>query len=147
MYWFVLLLLVAGVALGFTIRTDKTVSAPALIDVHRRTFVALVPSAAPFNVRSGQRVRLVEVGASAGPGLAARALRAEVATAPDARRAGFDSVAEPAILVTGELASPAIDAAPLPSPLRTQAQAVVVVGSEPVAEVLVRGLQQMSGQS
>jgi hypothetical protein len=147
MYWFVLVLVVAGVAVGFTVRTDKSVSGPALIDVQKRTFVALVSSAAPSNVRSGQRVRLVEVGASAGPGLAGRALRAEVANAPDARRAGFDSPAEPAILVTGELASPAVDVASLPSPLRTQGQVVVVVGSEPVAEVLVRGLQQMFGQS
>ena len=101
-YWLVLALLLAGVIVTATAHTSETTSGPALVDMHERAFVALVPSAASPDLQPGQTVRL-DVQGLEGPPLAARALKAEVADQAAIRRAGFASSSQPAVLVTGVL--------------------------------------------
>jgi hypothetical protein len=136
-YWLVLALLVAGVMVTATAHTSETTSGPALIDVQERTFVALVPGAATPDLRPGQIVRL-EVQGRAGPPLAARALKAEVADQAAVRRAGFPSSSQPAVLVTGVLA-PHADVASLPSSPRQEGRAVVVLRSKRILDLFGKG--------
>jgi hypothetical protein len=136
-YWLVLALLLAGVMVTATAHTSETTSGPALIDVHERTFVALVPGAASPDLQPGQIVRL-DVQGRAGPPLAARALKAEVADQAAIRRAGFPSSSQPAVLVTGVLA-PHADVASLPSSPRQEGRAVVVLRSKRILDLFRKG--------
>ncbi len=142
-YWLVLALLVAGVLVTVTAHTSETTSGPALIDVHERTFVALVPGAASADLQHGQTVRL-DVPGLAGPPLTARVRKAEVADQAAIRRAGFPSSSQPAVLVTGVLA-PHADVASLPSS-RQEGRAVVVLRSQTILDLFLRQLQGTLGK-
>lgn len=142
-YWIVLALIVAGVFVTATAQTSETTSGPALIDVGKRTFVALVPDAAAADVQPGQLVRLDLPGLD-GPPLAAATVKAEVADLAGIRRAGFPSSSEPAVLVTGVLA-PKADVASLPSGPRQEGQAVVVLGSRKLLDLFLGQLQGTLG--
>lgn len=146
-YWLVLALLVAGVIVTVTARTSETTSGPALIDVRERTFVALVPGAASPDLQPGQTVRL-EVQGQEGAPLAGRALTAEVADQAAIHRAGFPSSSQPAVLVTGVLASPAEVASlpSLPSSPRQQGRAVVVLRDQRIVDLFLRQLQGTLGK-
>src|SRR5215217_3641486 len=136
-YWLVLALLVAGVMVTATAHTSETTSGPALIDVHERTFVALIPGAASPDLQPGQIVRL-DVQGRAGPPLPARALKAEVADQAAIRRAGFPSSSQPAVLVTGVLRRQADVGASLSSP-RPEGQAFVVLRSRRILDLFQKG--------
>jgi hypothetical protein len=138
-YWVVLALIVAGVVVAATVRTSETTAGSALINLQKRTFVALVPNAASPALHRGQRVRLRVDGSDKGT-LAARVLTAEVADQARARRAGFDS-SQPAVLVSGVLA-PGADVTSLPSSPRQEGRAVVVLRSQRMLNLFVR---QLSG--
>ena len=142
-YWLVLVLLVAAGIVTATASTSETTSGPALVDVHDRTFVALVPSAASADLRPGQTVRL-DVQGPEGPPLTARVSQAEVADQSDIRAAGFPASAQPAVLVRGALASPAAVGA-LPSEPRLEGRAVVVLRTERVLDLVVRQLHGTLG--
>jgi len=143
LYWIVLALLVAGVVFAATARTSETTSGPALINVQAQTFVALVPDAASPDLQRGQLVRL-QVDGPGGRPLTARVLRAEVADQAGIRRAGFASSSQPATLVTGVLA-PQADVASLPSSLRHEGRAVVVLGSPRILNLFLRQLRGTLG--
>jgi hypothetical protein len=143
-YWLVLALLMAGVIVTVTAHTSETTSGPALIDVQERTFVALVPGAASPDLQPGQTVHL-DVQGLAGPPLAARALKAEVADQAAIRRAGFPSSSQPAVLVTGVL-GPHVDAGTLPSSPRHEGRAVVVLRSQRILDLFLRQLQGTLGK-
>jgi hypothetical protein len=142
-YWLVLALLVAAGILTATASTSETTSGPALIDVHERTFVALLPGAASADLRPGQTVRLDAQGL-VGPPLTARVREAEVADQSDIRKAGFPASAQPAVLVTGILASRADVAAPPSSP-RQEGRAVIVLRTETVLDLFLRQLRGTLG--
>jgi hypothetical protein len=142
-YWLVLALLVAAGILTATASTSETTSGPALIDVHERTFVALLPGAASADLRPGQTVRLDAQGL-VGPPLTARVREAEVADQSDIRKAGFPASAQPAVLVTGVLASHA-DVGSLPSQ-RQEGRAVVVLRTESVLDLFLRQLHGTLGE-
>jgi hypothetical protein len=142
-YWLVLALLVAGVIVTATAHTSETTSGPALIDVQERTFVALVPGAASPDLQPGQTVRL-DVQGLAGPPLAARALKAEVADQAAIRRAGFPS-SQPAVLVRGVL-MPHADVGASPSSPRHEGRAVVVLRSQRILDLLLRQLRGTLGK-
>jgi hypothetical protein len=74
----------------------------------------------------------------AGPPLAARALKAEVADQAAIRRAGFPSSSQPAVLVTGVLA-PHADVTSLPSSLQQEGRAVVILRSKRILDLLRKG--------
>jgi hypothetical protein len=143
-YWLVLALLVAGVIVTATAHTSETTSGPALIDVQKRTFVALVPGAASLDLQPGQTVRL-DVQGLQGPPFAARALKAEVADQAAIRRAGFASSSQPAVLVTGVL-GPHADVGALPSSPRHEGQAVVVLRSQRILDLFLRQLRGTLGR-
>ena len=143
-YWLVLALLVAGVIVTATAHTSETTSGPALIDVQERTFVALVPGAASPDLQPGQTVRL-DVQGLEGPPLAARALKAEVADQAAIRRAGFPSSSQPAVLVTGVL-GPHADVGALPSRLRHEGRAVVVLRAQRILDLFLRQLRGTLGK-
>jgi hypothetical protein len=134
-YWLVLALLVAGVVVTATAHTSETTSGPALINVHERTFVALVPGAASPDLQPGQTVRL-DVHGLDGPPLAAQVVKAEVADEAAIRRAGFASSSQPAVLVTGVLA-PHAEVRALPSSPRGEGQAVVVLRSQRILDLFL----------
>ena len=135
-YWLVLALLVAGVLVTAMAHTSETTSGPALIDVHGRTFVALIPGAAAPDLQPGQTVRL-DVQGRDGPPLAARALNVEVADPAAIRRAGFPSSSQPAVLVTGVLA-PDTDMASVPSSPPPEGRAVVTLRSQRILDLFFR---------
>src|SRR3954453_22773841 len=58
LYWVVLALLAAGLALSFLVRLDQTASGPTLVDPQHRTFVAVLPADASSAVQAGRRLRL-----------------------------------------------------------------------------------------
>jgi hypothetical protein len=137
-YWLVLALLGAGMIITAAAHTSETTSGPALIDVHERTFVALVPGAASPDLQPGQTVSL-DVQGLEGPPLDARTLRADVADQTAIRQAGFPSSAQPAVLVTGVLA-PHADVAAVPSSPRHEGRAVIVLRSQRILDLLLRQL-------
>jgi hypothetical protein len=142
-YWIVLALVVAGAVVTTTVRTSKTTSGPTLINVHERTFAALVPDAASPDLHRGQVVRL-ELPGEKRPALAARVLRSAVADQAGLRRAGFASSSQPGVLVTGVLEGRA-DLASLPSSPRER-RAVVVLGSQRLLDLFVGQLRGMLGK-
>jgi hypothetical protein len=144
MYWLVLLLLTGGVIITATAHTSETTSGPALIDVHDRTFVALVPDAASPHLHPGQTVHL-DVQGLKGSSLAARVLQAEVADQTAIGGAGFPSSSQPAVLVTGVLA-PDADVGALPSSTRHEGRAVVVLRSQRILDLFLRQLQGTLGK-
>jgi hypothetical protein len=143
LYWIVLSLVVAGVVFTATARTSETTSGPALINVQKRTFVALVPDASP-DLRRGQLVRL-EVDGTEGRRLAARVLRAEIADRAGVSRAGFASFAQSGMLVTGLLERHA-DVASLPSSRRPEGRAVVILRSQRILDLFLRQVRGMLGR-
>jgi hypothetical protein len=143
-YWLVLALLVTAGIVTATASVSETTSGPALIDVHERTFVALVPGPASADLRPGQTVRL-DARALAGPPLPARVREAEVADQSDIRKAGFPASAQPAVLVTGVLASHADVGALLSSP-RKDGRAVIVHRTETVLDLFLRQLDGTLGE-
>jgi hypothetical protein len=144
LYWIVLALLAAGVAVAATARTFETTTGPTLINVQERTFVALVPAAASPDLQRGQLVRL-QVNGPEGRPLAGQVLRAEVADQAGVRRAGFTSSSQPGTLVTGVLAPDASVASLPPSP-RPEGRAVVVLRSQSILDLLqLRGVLGSGG--
>lgn len=144
LYWIVLALLAAGVAVAATVRTSETTTGPALINVQERTFVALVPAAASPDLQRGQLVRL-QVDGPEGRPLAGQVLRAGVADKAGVRRAGFTSSSQPGMLVTGVLAPDASVASLPPSP-RPEGRAVVVLRSQSILDLLqLRGVLGSGG--
>jgi hypothetical protein len=141
LYWIVLALLAAGVIVTATARTSETTSGPALINVHDRTFAALLPDAAFPDLRRGQLVHLQVNGRE----LTARVLRDEVADSAGVRRAGFGSSSQPGTLVAGVFA-PDADVASLPSPPRHEGRAVVVLRSQTMLDLFLRQLRGTLGE-
>jgi hypothetical protein len=144
LYWIVLALVAAGVAVTATARTSETTSGPALFNAPERTFLVLVPGAAAPELRPGQPVRL-QLNGSKGEPLAARVLTAEVADQAGIRRAGFASSSQPAVLVTGVLAADA-DVASLPSSPRQEGRAVVVLRTERIVNLFLQQLRGTLGE-
>jgi hypothetical protein len=141
LFWIVLALLAAGVVVTATARTSETTSGPTLINVHDRTFAALVPDAAAPDLRRGQLVHLEVDGRE----LTARVLRFDVADSAGVRQAGFGSSSQPRTLVTGILA-PDADVASLPSPARHEGRAIVVLRSQSILDVFLRQLRGALGE-
>jgi hypothetical protein len=142
-YWIMLALLLAGVAFTATAHTSVTTAGSALVDVHDRTFVALVPDASSPDLKPGQLVQLNVQGMTGRP-LAGRTLTTAVADQSAIRQAGFASSSQPAVLVTGVLA-PDADVASLPPSPRHEGRAVVVLSSQRILDMFLRQLRGALG--
>ncbi len=141
LYWIVLALMIAGLALAFSARFDESISGPALINTQERVFAAVLPESVNSGLPSGRPLRLEVDGLSGRRRIAARALHVQVAAEADVERAGFHSFPQPAMLVTGVLNADAADLTVLPAAPRLPGRAVVVLRSERVLSVLLRGLE------
>jgi hypothetical protein len=73
--------------------------------------------------------------------LAAQVDRVDAADDAEVRTAGFDSFSQPAVLVSGALTPGGDDLAALPSSPRVRGRAVIVLQSERVLTVLLRGVR------
>lgn len=57
-YWAVLVLVGGGLVLGFTLRASRTASGPAVVDLHRGTFAAVLPDASAAAAQPGRLVHI-----------------------------------------------------------------------------------------
>jgi hypothetical protein len=146
LYWIVLVLLVAGLALMFFVRMDRSTSGPALVNPQTRTFVAVLPAVANSDLQSGHPLQLEVVGRSRRLAVAAWTLHTEEANDAQVHRAGFGSFPQPAILVSGALASDGAEPAATPTSPRLTGRAVVVLSSKPVFSLFLHGFGGASGE-
>jgi hypothetical protein len=144
MYGLVLVLGVVAVAIGWAVRADVTTSGPALLDARAGTFTALVPVAAGPEIRGGQPARLRLADATAGT-VAAEVRDARVIDGDGARRAGFASMTESAVLVSGVLAG-GPDVGVPPSSGGQEARAEIVLRSDRFIDLLLDGVAALFGR-
>jgi hypothetical protein len=145
LYWVVLALVAAGVALTFVVPIERTTSGPALLDPQDRTFVAALPADAGSDLSTGRPVRLEVDGPAGRQDVTASVLQARPAENADARRAGFSTFPQPAVLVTGVLTPDAVvPTGSSPSP-RLPGRAVVLLGSTRAASLFLQGFQGGDG--
>jgi hypothetical protein len=137
-----LLLVLAGVASTWVIRTAETTAGPALVDGPPGTVTALLPAVvAPDLARSpGLTVALPD-----GRSVRLSGLRMQLADAAAIRAAGLAPLSQPAILVTGRLV-PGPAAASAEREPRLRAEVSAVLRSESLAQVLARQFGAMLGQ-
>jgi len=141
LYWIVLALVAAGLALTLLVRIEQTTSGPARVDPQPRTFVAVLPAAAGSDLHRGHPLRL-EVDAPAGPeSMAASVLEVRAAEDADVRRAGFETFRQPAVLVTGVLTPDAATPARTASSSGLAGRAVIELGSKRAFSVFLEGFE------
>jgi hypothetical protein len=139
LYWAVLALVAAGLALIFLVRIDQTTTGPALVDPQHQTFVAALPAAAGSDLAQGRPLRLEVDTPTGARSVAATAQRVDAAEDADVERAGFSSFPSPAVLVRGVLAPGTTGPPREPSSPRLRGRAVVALGSQQAFSLFVRG--------
>lgn len=138
-YRMMIILVAAGVAAMWVIRTDEGASGPAVIDGRTGAVAALLPAVTGPDLA---RSRGLTVTLPSGKSARVTGLHAQLASASSIRRAGLVPPAQPAILVTGQLTP---GAASDGQGARLRAEASVVLRSEPLAAVLARQFGAMLG--
>jgi hypothetical protein len=143
LYWVVLALAAAGVALILVVPIQRTTSGPALLNPQDRTFVAALPADAGSDLSAGLSVRLQVDGPTGRQEVAASVRDARAAEDADVRQAGFSSFPRPAVLVTGVLDrdAPALTG----TPPRLPGRAVVLLGSTRAASLFLQGFEGGEG--
>jgi hypothetical protein len=141
LYWVVLGLVAAGLALTLLVRIEQTTSGPARVDPQQRTFIAVLPAVVGSDLHRGRPLSL-EVDSPTGRQTVAASVD-QVRTAEDAdvRRAGFGAFPRPAVLVTGVLAPEAAAPAGAPSSSGPVGRAVVRLGSKQAFNVFLEGFE------
>ena len=89
-YWLVLVLVGGGLVLGFTLRASRTASGPAVVDLHRGTFAAVLPDASAAAAQPGRLVDIT-VPRAFRDGYQGRLTAATAADPAGLRRAGLDT--------------------------------------------------------
>lgn len=128
----------AALVICWAVRTEATTSGPASVDPRAGTFTAFVPAAAGPEVSAGQAVRLRLTGAGKRT-YAGQVVQAEATDGAEVPEPGMPSAPGPVVLVSGVLQSGA-DAGVVPPSGPQPAQAVVVVRSERLLDLLVDGV-------
>ncbi len=139
--WLLLALLFAGVVLGFVVRVDETTSGPAMIDLNKGTFEAVLPEAELDDAGSRLPVRLSLEGTHDQGTLTGRITSSETADDSGARAAGLPAPDQSSRLVTGTFAP--IDAGSSAGP--RPGRAVVVLRSDRAVTVFIRQVVDLSG--
>jgi hypothetical protein len=138
-YWLMLALVVAGIALAATIRTQESTTGPAVVDLRSGTFSALVPVAVAADLPRARTVRLE---------LPRGVVAVKVARAkPVGARtpvAGLPAPRQAAILLSGRL--PAARSGAGAGASRRRARMTIVLRSERVGAVVIRQLDGMLGE-
>ena len=141
-YWLLLALVVAGLSVAWTTRTDQSVTGPALVKGRDGSFVALLPAVAGDDLDGTRTVRIELDGLPDRPRLAAKLLGARPADEGSLARVGLRPSGQPAILVTGLLVAPS-GVASAPAATGLDARATVVVRRERVLTLFLRQLEGM----
>lgn len=141
-YRLALVAVVASLASLWLIRTDESASGPAVIDGRTGTVAALLPAAAGPELAGSPRLT---VALPSGRSVEVSIRHEQLASDAAARKAGLAPPAQPAILVTGQLAE-GPPARPAARDTRLPANASVVLRSESLAGVLARQFRTMLSQ-
>jgi hypothetical protein len=141
-YGLLLVLVAIGAALAWLVRTDESTTGPAVVDLGRARFSALLPAAGAPELGGARSVRL-ELSDGGRP-LAVRVRRARPAEERAIRRAGLPQPEQPALLLSGRLPASA-PGGRAERGSRLRGRMVVVVRSAPVGEVAIRQLRRMLG--
>ena len=139
-YRIMLILVAVAVAGLWVIRTGESTSGAAVIAGRTGTVAVLLPAAAGPDLASSRGLTVTLPG---GRSVRVSGLRAQLTDATAVRKAGLAPLAQPAILVTGQLDPGA--AASVAQDAHLQTQASVVLRSEPLAQVLARQFRAMLG--
>jgi hypothetical protein len=139
-YRMTLVLLVVAVAGMCVIRTDESASGAAVIDGRTGMVAVLLPAVAGPDLASSQGLTVTLPG---GRTAGVVGLHAQLADDTAIRKAGLAPLAQPAILVTGQLKPGAAASVARGGHLR--AQASVVLRAESLADVLARQFGAMLG--
>jgi hypothetical protein len=140
-YRMTLVLVLVAVAGMWVIRTDESITGPAVIDGRTGTAAVLLPAAAGPDLASSRGLTITLPG---GRPATVSGLHAQLADDTAIRKAGLTPPAQPAILVTGQL-NPGTAAASAAQDAHLQTQASIVLRSEPLADVLARQFGAMLG--
>ena len=124
----------------WVIRTDESTSGPAVVDGRTGTVAVLLPAVAGPDLASSRGLTVTLPG---GRSVRVTGLHAQLADDAAIRKAGLVPLAQPAILVTGQLDPGA--AASVAQDAHLQTQASVVLRSESLADVLARQFGAMLG--
>jgi hypothetical protein len=138
LYWVVLALVAAGLALSLLVPVERTASGPVLVDPRERTFVAVLPAVVGSDVRSGRALRLEMDGPTGRRNLPASVVHVEAADDAATRQAGFRSFPRPGVLATGVLAP---EAAVSRAPPHLAGRAVIGLGSQQAASLFLQGFR------
>ena len=139
-YRMTLVLVVVAVAGMWVIRTGESTSGAAVIDGRTGTVAVLLPAVTGPDLANS---RGLTVALPSGRPAGVSGLHAQLAGDAAIRKAGLAPLTQPAILVTGQLDPGA--AASVARDAHLQAQASVVLRSEPLADVLARQFGAMLG--
>jgi hypothetical protein len=139
-YRMMLVLVVVAVAGLWMIRTDESTSGAAVVNGRTGTVTVLLPAVAGPDLSSARGLTVTLPG---GRSVRVTGLHAQLADGTAIRKAGLAPLAQPAILVTGQLNPGAAASVAQDAHLRTQAS--VVLRSESLADVLARQFGAMLG--
>jgi hypothetical protein len=139
-YRMMLVLVVVAVAGLWMIRTDESTSGAAVVNGRTGTVTVLLPAVAGPDLSSARGLTVTLPG---GRSVRVTGLHAQLADGTAIRKAGLAPLAQPAILVTGQLNPGAAASVAQDAHLRTQAS--VVLRSESLADVLARQFSAMLG--
>ena len=135
-----LLLVVAGVAALWLVRTPEQISGPAVVDQRTGSVAALLPAASAPELAGARSLR-VEL-ADRGEPLPVVAVRARQADDAAVRRAGLPRFSQPGILLTGRLAGPP-PSGRVAADARVRGTASTVLRSERLADLLLRQFRSL----
>ena len=138
-YRMLFVLVLAAVAAIWVIQTDESASGPAIVDGRTGTVAFLLPAVVGPDLASSQEFTVTLPG---GGSVGITGLHAQLADDTAIGKAGLAPLNQPAILVTGQL-DPGAGAASLLQDAHVRTQALVVLRSESLAELLGRQFQAM----
>lgn len=139
LYRATLLLVIAGVAALWLVRSQEQVSGPAVVDQRTGSVTVLLPAASAPELARARGLR-VEISGDGGRPLAITAVHARQADDADVRRAGLAPTSQPGILLTGRL----VDAPPSGG-ATVDGTASVALRSERLADLLLRQFRSLLG--
>lgn len=141
LYRATLLLVVGGVLSLWLVRTEERASGPAVVDERTGAVTVLLPATAvPYLTSSGLRVELPRSGRGPVPVVVRQARQASDA---ETRAAGLQPIAQPGILLSGQLHDLSDGSPGSVSPV--PATASVVIRSERLVDLLARRFGGMLG--
>jgi hypothetical protein len=138
-YRMALVFVVVAIVGLWVVHTDESATDPAVVDSRTGTVTFLLPAVVGQDLDGSQEFTVALPG---GRSAEIRGLHGQLANDTAIRKAGLAPLAQPAILVTGQLA-PGGAAALVAQDVRLRTQASVVLRSESLADLLGRQFRAM----